>query len=30
MHRQQGITGYIRAHLAIAQDEMGQDGKHMP
>jgi len=28
MHRQQGITGYIRAHLAIAQDEMGQDGKH--
>ena len=28
MHRQQGITGYSRAHLAIAQDEMGQDGKH--
>jgi len=23
-----GITGYIRAHLAIAQDAMGQDGQH--
>ena len=28
MHRQQGITGHIRAHLAIAQDEVRQDGEH--
>src|SRR5262249_10176894 len=25
---QQGIAGYVRSHLTIAQDEMGQDGEH--
>ena len=30
MGGQQGITGHLRAHLAIAQDEMRQDGEHMP
>jgi hypothetical protein len=24
MHGSQGITGHIRAHLTIAEDEMGQ------
>jgi hypothetical protein len=25
---QQGITGHLRSHLAIAQDEVRQDGEH--
>ena len=28
MRRQQGITGHLRAHLAIAQDEVRQDREH--
>src|SRR5215813_371119 len=28
MGRQQGIARDLRSHLAIAQDEMGQDGEH--
>jgi hypothetical protein len=28
MGRQQGITGHLRAHLAVAQDEVRQDGEH--
>jgi len=27
MGRQQGIAGHLGSHLAIAQDEMGQDGE---
>ena len=25
---QQGIAGHLRSHLAVAQDEVGQDGEH--
>jgi hypothetical protein len=28
MRRQQRITGHLRAHLAIAQDEVRQDREH--
>ena len=28
MRGQQGIAGHLGAHLAIAQDEVGQDGEH--
>ena len=28
MGGQQGIAGHIRAHLAVAQDEVGEDRKH--
>jgi len=28
MRRQERIPGHLRAHLAIAQDEVRQDGKH--
>src|SRR4029450_1393451 len=28
MRRQQRITGHLRAHLALAQDEVRQDGEH--
>ena len=28
MRGQQGIAGHLRAHLAIAQDEVRQDGEH--
>ena len=28
MGGQQGIAGHLRAHLAIAQDEVRQDGEH--
>ena len=28
MRGQEGIAGHLRSHLAIAQDEMRQDGEH--
>ena len=30
LSRQQGIASHLRAHLARAQDEVGQNGEHMP
>jgi hypothetical protein len=28
MSRQQGITSRVGSHLAVTQDEVGQDGEH--
>ena len=30
MGGQQGIAGHLRAHLAVAQDEVREDREHMP